>query len=717
MDLGLSSKALTFPAQPPEAPMPMPTQSLRERPPGVPRPASSPSGIALRRLLVIGGAAVMSSVATYEMYLVLGGSGITGLVAFMLLLFLALFSWIALSFTSALAGFVSLLFDGGRRLLAPDAVIPKTRTALLMPTYNESPGRVIAGLQAIGESLRAAGAAHMFDFFILSDTTVPEIWIAEEAAFLALRERTGGHDRIFYRRRKQNTARKAGNIADWVERWGAAYPQFLILDADSVMTADALQRLVAALEQHPDVGLIQTLPIITGGTTLLARLQQFAGRLYGPLIAHGITWWHGAEGNYWGHNALIRTCAFAKQAGLPVLRGRSPFGGHILSHDFVEAALIRRGGWAVHMVPGLAGSYEAGPPSLLDLAVRDRRWCQGNLQHAAVLPARGLAWISRLHLLTGIGSYVTAPLWLLFLLTGIAIALRARFVPYNYFPAGKSLFPQWPVIDPVRAKWMFVGTMAVLLAPKLLAAIVVLLHGNARRGHGGGTRLLASVVTETVLTGLIAPLTMLSQSGAVCEVLLGRDSGWQTQRREDGSIPPRELVRRYQYHTLLGLVLGGGAWAVSPYLAAWMLPVVLGLLLAIPLATLSGERRAGWALRRLGLLRTPEETSPPSVLARAMELTREHEAAQHTDPLAHLLGDATLQAAHRAMLPPPRQPRIDPVDVTLLVARAKLDEAECLTEVWNGLSRAERLAVLTDEPALERLVALSANNPRPRASQ
>ena len=173
-------------------------------------------------------------------------------------------------------------------------------------------------------------------------------------------------------------------------RFGGAYAQFLILDADSLMTGETLVRLAGAMERHPDVGLIQTLPIITGAATLFARVQQFAGRVYGPLIAHGIAWWHGAEGNYWGHNAMIRTRAFAEQAGLPELAGRKPFGGPIMSHDFVEAALMRRGGWAVHMVPGVRGSYEEVPPTLTDLAVRDRRWCQGNLQHLAVLPTRGL---------------------------------------------------------------------------------------------------------------------------------------------------------------------------------------------------------------------------------------------------------------------------------------------------------------------------------------
>ena len=206
-----------------------------------------------------------------------------------------------------------------------------------------------------------------------------------------------------------------------------------------------------------------------------------------------------------------------------------------MSHDFVEAALMRRGGWAVHMVPGVRGSYEEVPPTLTDLAVRDRRWCQGNLQHTAVLPTRGLHAISRLHLLTGIGSYITAPLWLLFILTGILIAVQARFVPPDYFPAGKSLFPQWPVIDPVRAMWMFVGTMALLLVPKLFGCIAILLRGAERRGCGGALRLFAGMLFETLIAGLIAPVVMLTQSIDVVAILLGRDSGWNAQRREDGA--------------------------------------------------------------------------------------------------------------------------------------------------------------------------------------
>ncbi|HEX4366527.1 MAG TPA: glucans biosynthesis glucosyltransferase MdoH, partial [Rhodopila sp.] len=706
MDAGLIFRSL-----PAEAPLTMPTQSLRRAPERVRRFASSPAAMGLRRLLVIGGAIVMTGFGAREMYRVLAVNGVTPLAVFMLALFVALFAWIALSFTSAIAGFVSVMAGGGRRLLAPGA-LPTSRTALLMPTYNEPPTRIMAGLEAIDEELRRQDVADWFDIFILSDTTNPEVWLEEEKAFLDLRERTNGAGRIFYRHRAKNTARKAGNIAEWVGRFGAAYPQFLILDADSVMRGDTLVALVRAIESHPDVGLVQTLPIITGGTTLFARMQQFAGRVYGPVIAHGIAWWHGAEGNYWGHNALIRTRAFAEQAGLPELRGRKPFGGHILSHDFIEAALMRRGGWAIHMMPGLEGSYEESPPSLMDLAVRDRRWCQGNLQHMAVLPARGLNWISRMHLMTGIGSYITAPLWLLFLLSGVLIALQARFIPPDYFPSGgKSLFPQWPVIDPIRAMWVFSGTMGLLLVPKLLGLITVMVRRDRRRGSGGFLGLVISLLLETLIAGLLAPVVMITQSVDVVAILLGRDSGWNAQRRDDGGVPLRDVVRLYRRHTILGMLLGIGAWAVSPYLARWMLPVVLGLALAVPLAALTARRSWGLALRRIGLLRIPEEMHPPEVLRRAASLYKQVSNKPAAEGVQALLDDPAFLAAHRQMLPPPRRPGLDPLNVPMLTGAAKLAEASCLDTVWPTLDTAERAAVLSDETALRQLLELHRANP------
>ncbi len=700
-------EAPPFRTLPDDAPLDMPVQDLRAAPARGPAPPTRPAGLLARRIFVVGGAVGMTGYAAYWMYWVLNGGGESVLGWIVLGLFTVLFAWIALACTSAAGGLWSILRRGGLGLGIDDGPLPAPglRTALLMPTYNEDPARVMAGLQATWESLDATGHAGAFDLFILSDTTDPDVWIAEEAAFLALLDRTGGEGRIHYRRRAKNTERKAGNIADWVRRWGAAYPVMLVLDADSVMEGATLVRLACAMERNPGVGILQTLPVIVGASTLFARMQQFAGRVYGPLIAQGIAWWHGSEGNYWGHNAAIRTAAFAAAAGLPTLRGRTPFGGHILSHDFVEAALIRRAGWAVHMAPGLGGSFEEGPPSLTDVAVRDRRWCQGNLQHAGVLGAAGLHPVSRLHLLMGIGSYVTSPLWLLFLLAGVLISLQSRFIRPEYFPEGRSLFPSWPQVDPVLAKWVFIGTMAVLLAPKAMAYAALLRDGALRRGCGGMVRTGLGVLIETLLGGLVAPVAMLIHTGAVAGILLGRDGGWAAQQRDDGRVPFRQVWRGYWRFTGFGLLLGGAVWAVSPALFGWMLPVLLGLGLAIPLVLLTGSRGAGLGLRRLGLLSTPEERQTPTVLLRAAALARELRAPSEP-AIPRLLRDPALLARHRAMLPPPRPRGQGPVDPVLAVGMAKLADADTVEDAMASLSRAEAAAVLGQAAGLDGLARL-----------
>lgn len=611
------------PMLPPEAPLAMPIQSLREGRAAIGTLASAPNGVAGRRAIVIGGSASLTLVAAYQIWWLLRGGGIDVLEGLLLLLFIALFAWIAQAFVSSVAGFVRLLSHRPARLgLSPHGPLPalSTRTALLMPTYNEDPQRLLAGLQAIYESVAATGQLDRFDFFVLSDTTKPGIQAAEEAAFAQLRRRLG-EDRLFYRRRADNAERKAGNIAEWVRRFGGAYPQMLILDADSLMSGDTIVRLAGAMEKHGDVALIQTFPVVVNGNTLFARMQQFSGRVYGPIVAHGIAWWHGAESNYWGHNAIIRTAAFAAHAGLPELRGHKPFGGTVLSHDFVEAALLRRGGWALYMEPGLPGSYEEGPPSLTDMLVRDRRWCQGNLQHSAVLPAKGLHWVSRWHLLIGIGQYFTAPMWAMLMLVGLAIPLYHAGLSWdNIGLAGFSPTAYWREQDPQRFVWVFVFTMTILLAPKALGYVAMLFDRDLRRGCGGALRSFASMLLETVLAALMAPITMYVQSRGVAEVLAGRDSGWETQRRDDGTLPWSGLLRSYGGMTLLGLLMGGIAYAISPALAAWMSPVILGLVLSMPIVALTSSRKLGLWLRRWGIFRIPEEKAPPEVLRRASQL-------------------------------------------------------------------------------------------------
>ena len=692
---------------PPEARQEMPVQSLRGAVSPAGRLATAPPGIGARRAFVFGVTLALTLFAAYEMYLVLAVGGLTVLETVILALFVILFAWIALSFASTLGGLFAMITRRTDALaLAADAALPalESRNALLLPTYNEDPDRVFARVQAVYESVVATGMADGFDVFILSDTTDPDIFIAEEAAFLALRARLEAKN-IFYRHRPKNDAKKAGNIAEWVGRFGASYDHMVVLDADSLMTGDTLVRLAAAMERYPGVGLIQTFPVMVNATTPFARLQQFAGRLYGPLIAHGLAWWHGADSNYWGHNAIIRTRAFAGHAGLPVLSGPRPIGGHILSHDFVEAALMRRGGLAIHMAPALGGSYEESPPSLTEDAARDRRWCQGNLQHTGVLPARGLHPLSRLHLLTGIGSYVAAPLWLMFLFVGMLIALQAQFIRPEYFPKTFTLYPQWPAQDPIRAAWVFAGTMGLLLAPKFIGYFAMLADRTARRGFGAA-RAFAGLLLEIVVSGLIAPVMMLIQSASVIGILMGRDSGWAAQRRDDGTLPWRDVVRRYGRHTLFGLVLALAAYGVSFSLFAWMAPVIVGLILAIPLAQWTASPAAGRFLRRIGLLVAPEETSPPAVLTRANALAAQFRSSGKAGALRRLVADQELLAAHRALLPAPPPRRRGDVDVALAVGLAKLADCTNLTEAEAMLTRQEKMAVLSDARGVDRLVAL-----------
>ena len=698
-----------LPPVPAPSPIAMPVQSLRRFGPQEAAIASHPRDlrVVLARFFVFGVALALTVYGALEMYKVVSISGTTFLQYVLLILFIVNFSWIALAATSGFLGFVSLL----ARRLAPlaEPVSPiTTQTAIVMPVYNERTDRCFAAVQAIFESVEATGEGAHFDFFILSDTTNPDVWVAEEVAFFALRERLGPEARIYYRHRAQNTGRKAGNIADFVTRWGGAYAHMIVLDADSLMTGECILALTRAMERDPRAGIIQSLPLILNRNTLFARVQQFAARFYGPIVAAGLSAWSGKDGNYWGHNAIIRLAAFAGHAGLPSLPGKPPFGGHILSHDFVEAALIRRGGWSVSMMPDLGGSYEEGPPSLIDLAVRDRRWCQGNLQHARVILASGLKWSSRQHFATGIAAYVASPLWLMQLAVGLLLVLQTRFVRPEYFTREFSLYPAWPRFDAERALSLFILTMGVLLVPKVLGWLFALGDARMRRGGGGAIRLTLSAVLEIVISALVAPVLMLIQSGSVFQILFGRDTGWNPQRRDDGSIPLGDIIHRHFWHSALGILAGASAYGLSPYLFAWMSPTIIGLVLAIPISAASGLRRLGLGLRRFGLLLTPEERSPPAIVARANALAEELAAhgIDEADGLRVVHGDLTMRQRHIQLLPEaPRRTRGE-VDPHRAVAEAKLIDAETFEEASSWLKGRERNIVLSDRALIILLAAL-----------
>jgi membrane glycosyltransferase len=473
------------------------------------------------------------------------------------------------------------------------------------------------------------------------------------------------------------------------------------------------------MEADPDAGIIQSLPLIINRNTLFARLQQYAARVTGPVIAMGLSVWMGRDGNYWGHNAIIRTKAFADQAGLPDLKGKPPFGGHILSHDFVEAALLRRAGWDVYMLPDLEGSYEESPPSLIDLSARDRRWCQGNLQHMRVITAKGLKLPTRQHFATGIMSYLASPFWLFQLIVGIALVLQTTYIRPEYFSRDFRLYPIWPRFDPERALTLFAVTMGILLAPKLFGLILMLIRGRERRASGGGIRLIISSVIEIVLSALLAPILMLIQSGSVFQILLGRDTGWQPQRRDDGSIPFKDIVRRHRAHTVLGALAGISAFMIATSLFLWMSPTIIGLLLAIPLSWLSGQLGMGLALKKLGLLMTPEEHQPPTIVIRANELQARNAAFgfDDEDSLRAIYSDAALRERHMEMLPPTPPRKRGVIETERALAEAKLVDAETIEDAVRWLHPKERMVVLHDRALLNMLMHLKDKPPDAQAAE
>jgi len=660
---------------------------------------------ALARVVIFGAAGALTIYGTQQMYEVVNVGGVTPLEWALVFLFVINFSWITLACSSSLVGFVSLLFRSPKPAALPAALSEKT--AVVMPIYNEVPARVFAAMQAIFEEVQATGLGAHFDWFLLSDTTDPDIFVAEEQAYIAMRQRIGPAGRIFYRHRPKNIARKAGNIADFVTTWGGSYPHMVVLDADSIMTGHAIVTLAAAMEADPDAGIIQTLPLIINRNTLFARVQQFAARIYGPVIAAGLSAWMGRDGNYWGHNAIIRTKAFAAHCGLPQLRGRPPFGGHILSHDFVEAALIRRAGYAVYMLPDLGGSYEESPPSLIDLSARDRRWCQGNLQHLRILPASGLHWASRQHFFTGIMGYLTSPSWMLQLIVGIVLVFQASYIRPEYFSNDFTLFPAWPRFDAEKSLELFATTMVILLMPKVFGLLLALVQTSTRRASGGSIRLIISALFEVIMSALLAPIMMLIQTGHVAHFLFGFDTGWDPQRRDDGSIPFKAIVRRHRSHVALGVLSLIAGLLISPSLVAWMSPTIAGLILAIFISWVTGLLGLGVALRRLGLLLTPEESVKPPVVVRSNSLADALGVRNEIpDGLRTLHQDAHFRLLHEAYLPPRRKRKRGEITPEWALAEAKLSDAETLDEALSWLNPKERMAILLDKVLIERLSLL-----------
>ncbi len=508
---------------------------------------------------------------------------------------------------------------------------PQPRTAVLVPICNEDPVDTFARIAAMDRSISEAGLG--CDIAILSDTRSAEGHRAERDAFARLLAETGGEGHVFYRRREDNSGRKAGNVEDFFRRSGGAYDYAVILDADSLMEGGTIRRMIAEMQADPSLGLLQTLPKVIGARSFFGRAMQFASGFHGPVFTRGLARMQGQTGPFWGHNAIVRVRAFAESCALPELRGKPPFGGHILSHDYVEAALLARAGWAVRVDGSIGGSYEEGPENILSYAKRDRRWCQGNLQHIRLLTAPGLRGWSRFVFVQGIFSYLVSLLWAGFLIASVAATVMAP-AP-DYFPEPHQLFPVFPDDRTQQITALALGIVGLLIMPKF----AILAEAAATRrvgGFGGVMRALGSVVTEVLLTSLIAPLMLMYQTRAVLQVLGGRDGGWPANARGEGQLTLAEAFKAAWWIMLIGLgALVATVW-LSPELAPWLLPVTVPMIL--------GPVLIAWSSRRLtyGLFRVPEERETPPVVARFREIHGRWTRPQVEAPETALPGDAAL---------------------------------------------------------------------------
>ena len=418
-------------------------------------------------------------------------------------------------------------------------------------------------------------------------------------AWQTLRASLEPEARVFYRHRHHNIGRKSGNIQDFCENWGAHYDYMVVLDADSLMSGDTLAALVRLMDANPRAALIQAPATLVGRSTLFARIQQFGSSAYGPTYNAGLAWLQGGQGNYWGHNAIIRVRAFLQHGGLPKLPGKPPFGGEIMSHDFVEAAFLQRAGWQVWMAPDLTGSYEEPPPTVYDHLKRDRRWAQGNLQHSRILLAQGLTLPSRLHLAMGIMSYVASPLWfLLLVVSALEMFVPKGIAPFTY--AGRHPELALSVSQATPLLQLVTATLVLLYAPKLLALVVLLARPDAVKAHGGAANVLRSAILESVFATLFAPVVMLAHSWFLLNIVLGRATGWGTQTRDDRALPFWLVLREYWPHTLIGAVAALVLYRFAPGSLGWFVPLLLGMILAIPLVQISSSLKLGAALGRDG---------------------------------------------------------------------------------------------------------------------
>ena len=648
------------PAAVPPAPLSVGDASL------VLEPLVTPARRDRRRFLFFSAVILITALSTAILADILWSHYISTARVALLVLFVPLCAMVSLGFVQAFAGFMVLArgHDSTRitRTL-PNPVIPDNLpvTAIVMPIYNESVREVYEGLRVIYNSLDRIGALARFDIFILSDSNDPNKWIEEEAAWIELCKQLKGFGRIFYRRRRMPINRKSGNIADFCRRWGSRYRYMVVLDADSLMAGRTLVNMVALMEANQRVGIIQSSPVLYGATTPFSRLMQFASAAYGPIFSAGQHYWQLDEGNYWGHNAIIRLKPFIEHCGLPDIPGGDGAVKY-MSHDYVEAALMAKFGYEVWLAYDLPGSFEGGPPTLIDHAKRDLRWCRGNLQHAWLLFAKGFRPISRLHLGVGVFSYASSLLWLLFLLAGTLHWYQSTKMGFPVDASSASFLTRKGIH--LLPFYLFVTMMSLLLLPKLMAALLILNRPDRRRRFGGGPRFVLSLLIEQIAATLLAPIQMLFNAVFVVSVLLGRTVHWTAQSRDYSGVDWREAMLTHVSHILIGTAWCLLALRIDPYFFAWMSPVLAGMILSMPLSILLSHQGFSDLLQRARLLVTPVDTAPAREI---VEYSRRLAAYEEVIPPPPALW------AQRGFMQVILDPLVNAVHVALLRQRGKND--------------------------------------------
>jgi membrane glycosyltransferase len=650
------------------------------------KPANWRTAAQQRRIVFFSGVALLTGLATLWL-----GNNLPVALALVwkllvLLPFSILFFWLALGFITATAGFwVLVRGDQYRITSAPDTPLPTLQTpettAILLPIYNEDIAYVYAGLKSIYESLEKTGNLAFFEFYILSDTDDASNWLREEAAWSTLCRDLGNTNRIHYRRRKHRTKKKSGNVMDFCRRWGRRHPYMVVLDADSLMTGDALVRMVDAMDRNPRVSLIQTPLYNIGLDTIYARGQQFVNRLYGPIFFAGLHFWWLGESQYWGHNVIIRTQAFMAHCHLPKLKEGGKLGGEILSHDFVEAALLNRAGWETWLAYDLEGSFERPPPMLTDALKRDRRWCQGNLQHWLIIWSHGISHLHRFLMLGGIMSYLSSLIWLGWLLVLTAIAV---------------IYPDITLIPLTLENTALLVMTIILLFFYKTFGLAQSIRKKTTRSFGGMFGLSISMMSETLLSMLTAPVIMLYYSKFIGQILSGKRASWGTQQRTGGGLAWGDALREYGWVSAIGLVWSVVLLLANPMTFLWMSPVLLGLLLAVPMGTLTsmqiGERH--W------LFRTPDEVAPDFILERFEQNYTElqqHPCISTRDLFIRVAVDPLAFRQHMTYIP----------QRSNVPASSRQQRTEWLARLLadgpGAISNSERLVILEDADLLTQL--------------